>query len=111
MIDVADEGTPAEDSTGAIDEEVPTIEDEPALRAEETGWTAEDADLTADEMVEDSEEPLRLADRTPVEDIDELEEALPTLPGRAGTFLIPETVPCVAEAWNVIPEEGVPVSM
>lgn len=46
------------------------------------------------------------------EEADEaLEEALPVPPGRAGTFLIPETVPCVVEGWNVMPEEEVPVSM
>jgi hypothetical protein len=104
----AGEEMAAEDRTVEIDEEAPTTDDEPAFRAEEMGWPAEEAD----EMAEDSIEVLRETDRTEEEEgIEELEEALGALPGLAGTFLIPETVPLAEDGWNVIPEEEVPVSM
>ncbi|KAG9526664.1 hypothetical protein KCV07_g414, partial [Aureobasidium melanogenum] len=74
LLETASEDEPeaTEERMEAI-EETPTTDDEPALKAEE----AEEA-------------------------IETLEEVLPTLPGRAGTFLIPETVPCVAEAVNTV---------
>jgi hypothetical protein len=104
----AGEEMAAEDRTVEIDEEAPTTDDEPVFRAEEMGWPAEETD----EMAEDSIEVLREADRTEEEEgTEELEEALGTLPGLAGTFLIPETVPLADDGWNVIPEEEVPVSM
>jgi hypothetical protein len=114
----AGEEMAAEDRTVEIDEEAPTTDDEPAFRAEEMGWPAEEAEEIgwpaeeADEMAEDSIEVLRETDRTEEEEgIEELEEALGALPGLAGTFLIPETVPLAEDGWNVIPEEEVPVSM
>jgi len=62
-------------------------------------------------MAEDTTGVLEDVDERAKETIEALDEELAAPPGRAGTFLIPETVPWVEEGWNVIPEEEVPVDM
>lgn len=69
--------------------------------AEDSTGVLEDAERRGEETIEVLDKAL---DKT-------LDEVLVLPPGRAGTFLMPETVPWVEEGWNVMPEEEVPVVM